>query len=92
LYVTIKGEPDIDTGFVFDAKKLSTIIKEHVTEKLDHKNLNIDVDFMEGKLCSIENLIIGIWNQLIPNLPAGVKLHVLKLYETPRIFVEYYGN
>jgi 6-pyruvoyltetrahydropterin/6-carboxytetrahydropterin synthase len=92
LYVTIKGEPDIDTGFVFDAKKLSTIIKEHVTEKLDHKNLNIDVDFMEGKLCSIENLIIGIWNQLIPNLPAGVKLHALKLYETPRIFVEYYGN
>ncbi len=92
LYVTIKGIPDIDTGFVFDAKKLSGIIKEHVTEKLDHKNLNLDVDFMEGKLCSIENLVIGIWQQLEPHIPQGVKLHALKLYETPRIFVEYFGE
>jgi 6-pyruvoyltetrahydropterin/6-carboxytetrahydropterin synthase len=73
LYVTIKGIPDIDTGFVFDAKKLSGIIREHVTEKLDHKNLNLDVDFMEGKLCSIENLVIGIWQQLQPHIPEGRK-------------------
>ena len=92
LYVTIKGEPNPDTGFVFDAKKLSNIVKEHVIDKLDHKNLNVDVDFMSGKLCSIENLIIGIWNQLLPNLPNGVQLHGLKIYETPRIFVEYFGN
>jgi len=92
LYVTIKGEPNPDTGFVFDAKKLSNIVKEHVTEILDHKNLNVDVEFMRGKLCSIENLIIGIWDQLLPNLPEGVQLHSLKLYETPRIFVEYFGN
>ena len=92
LYVTLKGEPDAATGFVFDVKKLSIIVKEHVIEKLDHKNLNVDVDFMKGKLCSIENLVIGIWNQLNPHLPAGVELHCLKLYETPRIFVEYYGN
>ena len=92
LYVTIKGEPDQSTGFVFDVKKLSIIVKEHVIEKLDHKNLNVDVDFMKGKLCSIENLVIGIWNELNPQLPAGVQLHCLKLYETPRIFVEYYGN
>ena len=92
LYVTVKGEPDAETGFVFDAKKLSTIIKEHVTEKLDHKNLNIEVDFMKNKICSIENLVIGIWGQLESNLPAEVKLHALKLYETPRIFVEYFGN
>ena len=92
LYVTLKGEPDPDTGFVYDVKRLSLIVKEHVIEKLDHKNLNEDVDFMKGKLCSIENLVIAIWQQLAPNLPEGVQLHCLKLYETPRIFVEYYGN
>ncbi len=92
LYVTLKGEPDRDTGFVFDVKKLSIIVKEHVIDKLDHKNLNVDVDFMKGKLCSIENLVIGIWNELSPHLPPGIRLHCLKLYETPRIFVEYYGN
>jgi len=58
----------------------------------DHKNLNVDVDFMRGKLCSIENLVIGIWNELMPHLPEGVNLHCLKLTETPRIYVEYYGN
>jgi 6-pyruvoyltetrahydropterin/6-carboxytetrahydropterin synthase len=92
LYVTIKGEPDPDTGFVYDVKRLSILVKEQVIEKLDHKNLNEDVDFMKGKLCSIENLIIGIWNQLAPHLPATVQLHSLKLYETPRIFTEYFGN
>lgn len=91
LHVTIKGLPDPDTGFVYDVKKLSIIIQEHVIEKLDHKNLNMDVDFMKGKLCSIENLITGIWNQLSPNLPENVSLHSLKLYETPRIYVEYFG-
>jgi len=92
LFVTLKGEPDQDTGFVYDVKKLSIIVKEHVIDKLDHKNLNVDVDFMHGKLCSIENLVIGIWNELVPHLPSGVQLHCLKLSETPRIFVEYYGN
>lgn len=92
LFVTIKGKPDPETGFVYDAKKLSNLIKEKITEKLDHKNLNIDVDFMEGKLCSTENLAIGIWNQLQQHLPQDVHLHCIKLYETPRIFVEYYGE
>ena len=92
LFVTLKGEPDSDTGFVYDVKKLSIIVKKHVIDKLDHKNLNVDVDFMKDKLCSIENLVIGIWNELTPHLPSGVKLHCLKLSETPRIFVEYYGN
>ncbi len=91
LYVTIKGDPNPDTGFLFDVKKLSTIIKDHVLELLDHKNLNIDVPFLAGKMCSTENLAIGIWNQLVPQLPAGVALHGIKLYETPRIFVEYFG-
>ena len=92
LFVTLKGEPNPDTGFVYDVKKLSIIVQEHVIEKLDHKNLNVYVEFMAGKLCSIENLVIGIWNELAPHLPAGVQLHCLKLSETPRIFVEYYGN
>ena len=92
LYVTLKGEPNPDTGFVFDVKKLSIIVQQQVIDKLDHKNLNLDVDFMSGKLCSIENLVIGIWEQLVPHLPREVYLHSLKLYETPRIFVEYFGN
>ncbi len=91
LHVTIAGIPDPDTGFVFDVKKLSKIIQEHVIDKLDHKNLNVDVDFMAGKMCSIENLISGIWQQLAPHIPTQVKLHSLKLYETPRIYVEYFG-
>ena len=91
LHVTLKGIPDEETGFVYDVKKLSMIVKEQVIEKLDHKNLNIDVDFMAGKMCSIENLVIEIWNQLAPLLPEVVQLHSLKLYETPRIYVEYFG-
>ncbi len=92
LFVTLKGDPDPDTGFVYDVKKLSIIVKEYVIDKLDHKNLNVDVDFMKDKICSIENLVIGIWKELTPHLPATVQLHCLKLSETPRIFVEYYGN
>ena len=92
LYVTIKGIPDPETGFVFDVKRLSIIIKDHVIERLDHKNLNEDVDFMSGKLCSIENLVMGIWDQLNPHIPEGIELHSLKLYETPRIFAEYFGK
>jgi 6-pyruvoyltetrahydropterin/6-carboxytetrahydropterin synthase len=92
LFVTIKGKPNPETGFLFDVKKLSDIIKEHVIEKLDHKNLNLDVDFLQGKMCSTEILAMGIWDQLAPHLPAGVLLHCIKLYETPRIYVEYFGN
>jgi len=92
LYVTIKGEVAPDTGFVVNVKTLSSIIKEYVLEKLDHKNLNVDVDFMQGKMCSTENLAIAIWQQLTSHLPGGVQLHCVKLYETPRIFVEYFGD
>lgn len=92
LLVTVKGKPDPGTGFVFDVKRLSIIIKEHIIEKLDHRNLNVDVDFMKGQLCSTENLAIAIWQQLVPHLPPGVQLHAIKLYETPRIYVEYFGE
>jgi 6-pyruvoyltetrahydropterin/6-carboxytetrahydropterin synthase len=68
------------------------LIKDQVIEKLDHRNLNLDVDFMAGKMCSTENLAVGIWQQLQPHLPASVQLHCIKLYETPRIYVEYFGE
>ena len=92
LHVTLIGEPETSTGFVFDVKKLSMIIKENVIKKLDHKNLNLDVDFMKDRICSIENLVSGIWDQLELKFPGSVRLHCLKLYETPRIYVEYYGR
>lgn len=92
LFVTIKGVPDPQTGFIFDAKKLGAIVRERIVEKVDHRNLNMDVDFMQGKLCSIENFVMAIWKELEPALPPQVKLHCLKLTETPRIYVEYYGE
>jgi 6-pyruvoyltetrahydropterin/6-carboxytetrahydropterin synthase len=95
LIVTIKGKPDPETGFVVDLKKLSTIIRQDVTEKLDHKNLNLDVDFMQGKLASCETLIGEIWKILSPTIPTISKfgkLYSLKLFETPRNFVEYFGE
>lgn len=95
LIVTIKGEPDPDTGFVVDLKKLSKLIRDHITEKLDHKNLNVDVDFMQGKLASCENLVVEIWRILDPLLPSISKfgrLYSLRLFETPRNYVEYFGE
>lgn len=92
LYVTVKGEVQEDTGFLMDVKQLKTIIIDHVIEKLDHKNLNLDVPFLKDKMCSTENLAIAIWDQLVTKLPDHVRLHAIKLYETPRIYVEYFGK
>lgn len=92
LYVTIKGEPHPETGFVFNAKELGELIKDIIVERVDHRNLNLDVDFMKGKFTSAENLAIGIWNELKPHIEkSGAQLHYIKLQETPRIYVEYYG-
>ena len=92
LSVTVKGEPDPETGFVFDAKKLGRLMQERVVDRLDHRNLNLDVDFMQGRLCSIENLVTAIWQQLSPDMPEGVRLHSIRLVETPKIYVEYFGD
>ena len=92
LHVTIKGEVSNETGFLFDVKDLSNLISQFVLEELDHKNLNMDVPFLKGKMCSTENLAIAIWQQLNPHLPKKAQLYCIKLYETPRIFVEYFGN
>ena len=91
LYVTVKGEVNPETGFVMNLKDLSKLVKEHIINKLDHKNLNLDVDFMSGKMASAEVLIVEIWNHLAPLLPEGVQMHSLKLYETHKSFVEYFG-
>lgn len=90
LYVTLKGEVNEETGYLYDAKALSGLIQDKILEKVDHRNLNLDVDFMQGKICSTENLAIAIFQQLQP-LIQGATLHCVKLYETERIFVEYYG-
>lgn len=93
LYVTVKGLPNLDTGFVIDLKRLRDIIRERVIDKLDHMNINIDVDFMNGILASTENIAIGIWQQLEEPIAAeGAQLHCVKLFETERNFVEYYGG
>lgn len=92
LHVTIKGEPNPDTGFIFNAKTLGDLIKDVIVERVDHRNLNLDVDFMKGKLTSAENFAIGIWNELKPHIEkSGAQLHRIKLNETPRIYVEYFG-
>ena len=92
LHVTIKGTPNPDTGFIYNAKTLSTLIKDVIVERVDHRNLNLDVDFMKGKFTSAENFAMSIWNELKPHIEgSGVELHKIKLQETPNIYVEYFG-
>lgn len=93
LYVTVKGEINKETGFVIDLKELKTMILTNVVDKLDHKNLNIDVDFMKGKMASTEVLAIEIWKQLAAKITErGAALHCIKLYETANNYVEYFGE
>lgn len=94
LFVTVKGQPHPQTGFIIDAKKLGKIIKDVVTEKLDHSNLNLDVDFIPKHLQpTTENMVMLIWQQLEQHIIAeGARLHCVKLVETETIFAEYYGE
>lgn len=95
LIVTVKGTPDPETGFVIDLKKLSTLIRNEIIDKVDHKNLNLDVDFMVGKMASCENIVLEFWkilNPAISQLAPNARLYSLKLYETPRNYVEYFGE
>ena len=93
LHVTVKGEPNDDTGYCMDMKTLSDLIKEFVEEPLDHKNLNLDVPWMKGKRASTENLIIEIWNQLEkPIQEYNCALHKIRLYETENNYAEYFGG
>ena len=93
LFVTVKGEPDATTGFVMDLKELSRIIKTRVTDKLDHKNINLDVDFMRGKMPATEVLAAAIWEQIEkPIAEKNCRLHCVKLVETENNWVEYFGK
>lgn len=92
LFVTVKGEVNPETGYVMDLKTLKDIIKKHVVDKLDHKNVNLDVDFMQGKMASTEIICMEIFHQLAPAVTAaGATLHRVKLVETENNYVEYYG-
>src|ERR1044071_3776691 len=90
LEVTVKGQPDPETGYVLDLAELKRILHVAVVEKGDHGNVNTDVDFLAGINPSTENLVIAFWQQIEPLLPSG-KLHCVRLYETPRNFVDFYG-
>ncbi|MEO9871130.1 6-pyruvoyl trahydropterin synthase family protein [Ekhidna sp.] len=95
LITSVKGKVNDSTGFVIDLKKLSDVISQEIIDKVDHKNINLDVPFMENKMGSCENLIIEFWKILqahIPRISSTASLYRLRLYETPRNFVDYYGE
>lgn len=94
LFVTVKGQPDPVTGFIMDVKALSRLIKKYITDKVDHSNLNLDVDFIpKGTQPTTENLVIFFWKELEqPIEKYGAKLHSIKLYETENIYAEYFGE
>ncbi|CCH00777.1 6-pyruvoyl tetrahydropterin synthase and hypothetical protein [Fibrella aestuarina BUZ 2] len=94
LIVTVKGELDPDTGFVIDLKVLGDVIKREIIEQLDHKNINLDVPFMQGKMASCEVLVMEIWKILETALQplTEARLYQIRLIETPKNFVDYYGE
>ncbi len=92
LLVTVKGEIDPETGFVMNLFELKKILKANIIDKIDHKNLNLDVDFMAGKLTSSENLAVAIWDILAPIIKSkNAILHCVRLAETDNNIIEYYG-
>ncbi len=91
LFVTVKGELHPDTGFVMNAHTLSKIIKEQVTERLDHKNFNLDIPEFKDTFPTCENLAVLIWKWLTPYI-TECTLHCVKVSETENIYVEYFGD
>ena len=92
LYVTVKGEIKEDTGFVADLRSLSALIQEKVIIKIDHKNINLEVDFMKGILPTTENLAVAIWKELEPEVKKlGVEIHSIRVEETEKNSAEYFG-
>ena len=92
LDVTVEGEVSNETGFVLDLKDLRRIVEGRVINGVDHRNLNVDVDWLKNVIPTTENLVVAIWRRLADQLPAGVKLAKLVLWETPRNYVEYNGE
>jgi len=91
LEVTVAGTPDESTGMVLDLKELKEILQREVMERLDHRHLNYEVPELAGKIPTTENLAATIWNYLEPKIEKG-KLHRVRLYESPDLFVDCYGN
>ena len=93
LYVTVKGKVDPEYGWVMDLKTLSQLMRTKVIDKLDHRNLNLDVDFLQGVMTSTENVAIAIWKELESDIAnSGAKLHCVKVQETENNYVEYFGE
>ena len=93
MYVTVKGEVNPNTGFVMNLKELSSVIRTHIIEPVDHKNMNVEVPFMKGIMPSTENMAIAVWNELEKHLkPYDAQLHCVRIEETENNFVEYYGT
>jgi len=92
LQVTVKGIVPEELGFFMNITTLKQIIKDKIIDKADHKNLNLDVSFMRGKIATTENLAIAIWNELKPAIEKeGAVLHCVKIAETENNSIEYYG-
>lgn len=91
LEVTVAGEPDAETGFVIDLSDLKRVMHERVIDKCDHRNLNVDVEFMKGIMPTTENFAVAIWRQLEGALPSG-RLHKVRVEETDNNSAEYYGE
>jgi 6-pyruvoyltetrahydropterin/6-carboxytetrahydropterin synthase len=92
LKVTVTGEIDAQTGYVIDIKNIKKITESEIIEKVDHKNLNLDVEFMKGIIPTTENILFQFWKLLADKLNTGkVKLYSLKLSETANNFAEYRG-
>jgi len=92
LEVTVEGEINPETGYVMDLGELKERVNAAVVNQLDHRNLNLQVPWLEGINPTTENLVVAIWNRIVPLLPAGVELARLVLWETPRNYVEYTGE
>jgi 6-pyruvoyltetrahydropterin/6-carboxytetrahydropterin synthase len=88
LIVKLSGEPDPDTGYVYDLKKLSDLIKDNVLDKLDHKNLNLDVKEFRKINPTAENIAVVVYNILRDKIENKLDIKII-LYETERNFVEY---
>ena len=91
LEVTLSGEVCNDTGMVFDLKELKKLIQREIIDKVDHKNLNVDVDYLKSIIPTAENLAIKFWEILEPKFTKG-RLHEIKLYESERNYVVYRGT
>ncbi len=93
LFVTVKGKVNPQTGFLVNLKELSRIINERIISEIDHKNINLDVGFMQGKYASTENLAIAIWEQLEDEINImGAELHCIKVCESENNYAEYFGG